>query len=330
MGVCGKMCRSYPPPNTNSGLWVCGETVAQGSHLTDWGTYTLGIPEGSYGWRRISMRFATKASQTSLPIGLNLVNTCGALYIDDIQLKPVGVNLNAPGVQTSVTMPSQFFTNGSPLTGAISYQVASGADYRLELVMKSTTGKVISIQQSDITGEGVLPIALTIPADTDSYTAITVSLVDGNGKTINQIVRNVSIISTSALNKEWTKLSLELAKFKKQLTKCRLKKIRCDYPTVSDTMATQFLPYIKDDIKANELTRAYENINDVRICIERAQSEIAQALAKPDQAPVVTRYKTSAISIKDGSFDAVRVDSKGRKTSGPVFFTGYGHFYSAT
>lgn len=307
-------------------VWVAGNSVAQGSHLTDWGTYTLGIPEGSYGWRRISLRFTTKPSQTSLPIGLNLVNTCGALYVDDILLQPIGIPLNGLGIQTSVTVPSKFFTNGTPLSGGISYQVATNAEYHLDLVMKSPSGKVISKQQADIKGDGVLPIALSLPADTPARITLTVSLLNAKGVKINRISRDVNIISTAALNSDLANLRSEAVNFQIKLKLCQAKKIRCDYPTVTKTMMDQFLPFVKDDIKAGELTRAYENIGDIRLCIQRAQKELDQALAVSKSAPVVTRYKTSPITIKNGSFEATRVNSTGKKTSGPVFFSGYGHF----
>ncbi|MHB1461892.1 MAG: beta-galactosidase [Armatimonadota bacterium] len=307
-------------------LWVAGNSVAQGSHLTDWGTYTLGIPEGSYGWRRISLRFTTKSSQTSLPIGFNLVNTCGALFVDDIALRPIGVPLNGHGVQTSLTVPSKFFTNGTPLSGAISYQVPADDVCRLTLVMRDPSGKTLSTQQSDIKGDGVLPIALSLPADTPARTILTVSLLSSNGAKINQISREISIISTSALNSDLAKLTSEASLFQNRLKLCQTKHIRCDYPLVTKTMVSQFLPFVKDDIMAGELTRAYENIGDIRFCIQRAQMELDQALAAPQSAPVVTRYKTSPITIKNGSFAATRVNSTGQKTIGPVFFTGYGHF----
>jgi tetratricopeptide (TPR) repeat protein len=71
-------------------LWVRGEDVAPGDHLTDWASYQLDFPSGSFAWRKVSTTFTTKDGQGSLNLGVNVVNKCKALAIDDISLRAAG------------------------------------------------------------------------------------------------------------------------------------------------------------------------------------------------------------------------------------------------
>ena len=84
-----QMVGVLPATKYELSLWVRGEDVAPGSHLTDWGTYTLNLPEGTFGWRKVSTTFTTKDGQGALAIGINVANTCKLLAVDDMSLRAV-------------------------------------------------------------------------------------------------------------------------------------------------------------------------------------------------------------------------------------------------
>jgi hypothetical protein len=66
-------------PNTEYELsvWIKGEDVSSKNgetHFTDWETYTLAVPNGSYPWQKVSTRFKTRPDQIRLQIGLNIAD----------------------------------------------------------------------------------------------------------------------------------------------------------------------------------------------------------------------------------------------------------------
>ncbi|UCH34898.1 MAG: tetratricopeptide repeat protein [Armatimonadota bacterium] len=69
--------------------WVKGENVGTAGHWTDWKSYQLDVPAGTYDWQRIETKFTTPAKAESIVIGLNVVNVTDALWVDDVALEEV-------------------------------------------------------------------------------------------------------------------------------------------------------------------------------------------------------------------------------------------------
>ena len=67
---------------------VKGVNVGDDSHGTDWETYTLRIPEGTYEWQQVSVTLET-GEETRLELGLNVVNVTEAPWVDDVELSRV-------------------------------------------------------------------------------------------------------------------------------------------------------------------------------------------------------------------------------------------------
>src|SRR5450756_2457447 len=56
----------------------------------------------------------TKPGQYILTIGVNIVNTCKELAIDDVSLRPIGVDLKAVGIVGSFLAPSRLVGDNAP------------------------------------------------------------------------------------------------------------------------------------------------------------------------------------------------------------------------
>ncbi len=327
--IYGRLVQNVPViPSSEYELsfWVAGDTVGSGSHLTDWGTYIVNVPDGSYAWRRVSIRFTTKTNQNSIPIGLNLVNTAKALYIDDIKLAAVGTAVVADGVRTNITVPADYLANGTPLSGAISYEGSSGKSFKVHLEVTGRAGQVYDTQDSVINGDGTLPISLKVPKESSPTLLLKYTLFTSEGVRKQSITKQVRVLSAASILTQLTALSKEADHLQRLLAVCQAKKLRCDYPLATSTMLAQFMPFVKEDVKAGEFVRAQQNVTDMRHCAAKAIKELADAQANPSLAPVVMRYQSSPISIRNGAFEATRVDSFGKTSQGPVFFNGYGHF----
>ncbi len=88
-------------------VWVRAKNAADGIHWTDWHTYTLNLPSGTYDWQRVTARFTTAAGQTSLNLGINVTNRCDELAIDSISLRPAGMEFSGRNIEASLIAPGR-------------------------------------------------------------------------------------------------------------------------------------------------------------------------------------------------------------------------------
>jgi hypothetical protein len=116
---------------------VRGEEVAPGIHFTDWNGYALNVPEGTYDWKRIFTRFTTKDDQNGLNLGINIVNTCKAPGVDDIELRAIGIPFRTKGFSGSLIIQGRIVGDRTeaPLTVAIHSCTLSNAS--IEAVIRS-------------------------------------------------------------------------------------------------------------------------------------------------------------------------------------------------
>jgi len=138
-------------------VWVRGQDIAEGSHFTDWSAFTLNIPAGTYGWRKISTVFTTSDSQYGLNLGINLTNKIKQIAIDDISLRPVGTEFKGTGVAGSFFFPGQVTGDNKPASVLIC--LTSSRTAKVEATIKS--GKTELFRKSEEVNPGdITPVTL--------------------------------------------------------------------------------------------------------------------------------------------------------------------------
>jgi hypothetical protein len=98
------------------------------------------------------------------------------------------------------------------------------------------------------------------------------------------------------------------------------KGLDCSYPTVSRTVAENFLRFSAEDLgtgASDKVVRASGIMDYLLSSVNRAIAEVGGYLAQPQSSPRVPRYKTGPVEIKDGALFQGET---------PVFLTGFGHF----
>lgn len=306
-------------------VWVRGEEVAPGSHFTDWDSYTMNLPSGTYDWRRVTLKFRTKPSQTGLNLGINVVNRCALLAIDDVSLRPIGVPIEGAGLAGSVLAPGQ--VQGDDAKAFVNISLESefaGIAHAIITAGKQTVfGKAEPIKPGENTFEwewnsGTLPV---------KSMDLVVRVADEKGKLVASAGRKIEKLSAGVLSADLDAVEARLKEFDALYDKCKAKGIPLDYPTATRTMLTQMIPLERIDIRKGDLRRAGYAVTDFNRSLDIAIAELRAYLANPKCAPNAVRYRTSDMEIDGVSFIADKQDAKGAKSRGPVFFCGVGHFY---
>ena len=94
-----------PPGYYEFSCWIRGIDVSDAggcsSHWIDWNntSWALNVPSGTYGWKRIQTKFYSPPGQPYMNLGINVVNMCTELCVDDVMIRP------AKGIFTWISAP---------------------------------------------------------------------------------------------------------------------------------------------------------------------------------------------------------------------------------
>lgn len=307
-------------------VWVRAKNASKGLHFTDWSSYTLDIPEGTYGWRKISAVFTTKAGESGLNVGLNMVNVCEELAIDDVSLRPVGVTARGSSFEAELIAPGQVI--GDNAESSIALILTEPAKTRLYAEAAVLDGpQTLFRQRSSIEPQqDQCQWKWNTGATASSTLKCTVRVTDASGRPLAYTSAPVGKISPNTVSRKLNEVQRRKAAFDSLYDKCAAKGIRMDYPDITRTMLRQFIPLARKDARTGELRRAEYAIRDFDRALDSGMALMKAYLEDPSLAPFVHRYQTGKMSIDGVSFIAERRDSSGRLSRGPVFFNGYGHF----
>jgi len=132
--------------------------------------------------------------------------------------------------------------------------------------------------------------------------------------------------SDSACLAELDRVQAGLAEFNRLYEQCRAAGIPLDYPAVAKTTLEQFIPLARADAEGADVQRAGYEVKDLQHTLVASIAEMKALLQAPSLAPNAWRFETGKMQVRGLSFVANRVDTRGRRERGPVFFCGYGHF----
>lgn len=307
-------------------VWVRGEDVSTGIHFTDWSSYHLDIPAGTYDWKRVATRFRAGEGQTGVNLGINVVNICKELAIDDISLRPVGTILRGGGFEGSVIVPGQVQGDGATALLAVTIDSAP-KDAVIEASVVTGDEQVFSKAEPIKPGQDVVEWQWNTGKAAVRNLECRVRVLDGEGKVLASASRTIEKLSMQVISADLDAVEKKFGLFKVLYAKCRAKGIPLDYPTVTKTLVEQFVPLTRRDLAKGEERRAAFAVKDLSRSLDNAMAEMRAYLADPNVAPIARRYRTSRMDIDGISFIADRKDIKGKKDRGPVFFCGYGHFF---
>lgn len=334
-GVYARLSRNVivlPETEYELSIWVRGTDVSDSGgavpHFTDWATYTFNLPSGTYGWTRVKTTFTTKAGQGAIQLGLNLTNTCKELVIDDIMLRPVGTALKGGGVEASFMASPKVIGHDSPASVLIcADSVGKGSVVEARV---SSEGRDIFRKRGALKpGFSMLEWEWSSGKAPFGKLDVAVRLLDTKGRVLAQGTRQVDKID-SPIAAELEALDARFRdEFRPLYARCCQRGIAVDYPTATKETLEQFMPFAKQDAREDRDWRAQQAARDFRRMLDEGIAEMRAYLANPDLSPNTRRYVTSKADIDGISFIANRVDGRGKKDRGPVFFNGYGHFYSA-
>lgn len=312
-------------------VWVRGRNVKPAIHMTDWDRYTLNFPDGTFDWRRVSLRFRTGDGQSTLNLGFNIVNQCEALWVDDVQLRPVGIPVEAKGLTASMYVPGQ--VEGDKVDAPFCVSIESNSRPGLTL-----TATVRAGEKSLFTKSVPVPTEPTAfewswnsGTTTERWIACRVNVVDADGQFVASASRMVEKIGPG-MAKDVDRIDEQGAQLRRLIDQCRTRGIPVDYPMTALALLDQFAPLTREDIRRKEYRRAGFAIRDLARALDAAIEETDACLRDSSLAPVARRYRTpgevseSPLDIEGMNFIGDRVDSKNGISRGPVFFCGYGHF----
>jgi len=311
-------------------VWVRGEGIAVDSntgHFTDWNSYFLGIPTGTYGWKRISTRFHTKPDQSSLDLGLNISGRCKVLALDDLTLRPVGAALKEDGFDGSFVVSRKII--GHDADGGIEFAISNSGANAVSAVVTVNAGKNVIFKKRISVPRGDSEFSWTWNSGNAPFGPIvtTIKVVGAANKILasaEQTTEYVNPPQMAAIDR----VAARMPEFDSIYEQCRAKGIPLDYPTTAKTLLEQFIPLERGDARNDALLwRAEFAAKDMNNILDSSIAEMKAYLADPSLAPDAVRYVTSKTSVDGVSFIADRKDDKGRRSRGPVFLVGYGAFH---
>lgn len=305
-------------------VWVRGEEVSPAIHFTDWNSYMLNLPDGTFDWRQVSVVFRTKNDQSFLSLGVNVVNRCKVLAIDDISLRAVGVPLKGRGISGMFLSPGRVVGDDSTSVLHLAFDSEVEGTVRAEI---SAGGKTLFEKSAKLRpGEHQFEWAWNSGDTPERDLTLTVKVHGEAGNLLTEESQPIEKLGSS-ISADINAVEARLEEFDKLLAQCEEKGIPTDYPSVTRAMLEQFIPLAKEDLQKGEIQRADFAAKDFRRSLDAAVTETQAYLKEPALAPNAVRYKTGRLDIEGLSFVGDRLDSQGSESRGPVFFCGYGHFF---
>ena len=295
------------------------------SHFTDWNTYTLNLPTGTFGWQKVSTVFRTKPGQCVLTLGFNSVNTSKELAIDDIALRPIGVELKGSGAGGSFLAPARLVGDNAPGYTGVFLNSALKADATVEITVSAGDRSLLRKRATLKAGKDEIEQDWNIGKAPAGGLTCLVRVLDRRGNVMASGSSKIAKVE-SPISAEIDRAQAKLATFNDLYAKCRARKIPLDYPTVTKTLLAQFIPYAREDVQKGQDWRAQFAATDFNRALDDSIADMQAYLADPSVAPNAVRFRTGKVGIDGVSFIGDRVDDHGAKSRGPVFFCGYGHF----
>lgn len=307
--------------------WVRGDQVGSGagsSHFTDWASYTLELPTGTFGWQKISTEFTTGPGQISVPVAVNVTNTAAELALDDIELVPKGGQLQAPGITGMMLVSTRIIGHDTDAPVAILVDNNAAAASLLVEVKKAgrtVTSKTFALRR----GQNRLKWAYNTRNSPFGRYQLVATALRSDGNKLGSGSMDFEIVDSPVLA-DIAKVEDRKKEFDRLYERARRAGIALDYPSNTKTMLEQMIPLAKIDVRATLEYRAKYAVIDFNRALDEGINRLQQYLKDPSCVPVARRYKTGKVDVDGLSFVGPRVDSSGKADTGPIFFCGYGHF----
>ena len=308
--------------------WVRAEDAGKqpGSfHFTDWNTYQLDIPGGTYDWRKVSTTFTSKPGQYAIAIGINIGNTCKALAIDDIVLRPLGGQLQGEGLTGAIMTSPRVIGHDGTASICVLLENSSKTAIALEGAVLIDGKRVTSKRTAIKPGDNEIDWSWNTGKHPFGKYECFVRVVDGYGNVLAKGSGYTEVVD-SPVFADLDKIEARKAEFDALYAKCKAKGINLAYPTTTKTMLEQFIPLAQVDVRAGFEYRAKWAVTDFNRSLDESIAAMNMYLEDPSSIPTTRRYVTGGIGIDDLSFIGDRVDSNGNQDRGPLFFCGMGHF----
>ncbi|MHB1456741.1 MAG: beta-galactosidase [Armatimonadota bacterium] len=293
------------------------------THFTDWNTYLLPIPGGTYGWRKVTTTFKTRADQNLLALGFNIADKCTEMALDDIALYPASQALKADGIDGYFFATPRVIGNDAP--GGLSMSIDAERAAKAEVSIAQGDQKLLSKRVNLKSGPNTFAWPWSSGKVPFGQINCSIRILDSDGKLLVSGSQKIEKID-SPLVVEVDKSLIRFKEFNDLYKQCADKKIRMDYPTAVKTTLDQFIPFAYEDIQKGHDWRAKGAAKDFAIVIDDAISYMKDCIADPSLAPKVPRYQTSEVNIDGLSLIGDKKDNEGRSDRGPLFFCGHGHF----
>lgn len=305
--------------------WVRGENVSPGNHWTDWQSYQLMLPSGTFGWTRVECEFSTGSEQTGLDLGLNVVNLTGQLWVDDVQLRPLAaVDERMAGGKVVILCPQSLIVEQQALPVSVLWQQLRTEPARLRVEVHNAGGKAAEAEVAVKGREGQAAVSLKLQPAADDRGELTVRFLDPHGRSLGAFRRPLTLISARFARERLNAVGQQLAALREQMQVWRTRGLPLDYPQVTETVVSNFLPWVAEDLDHGEVGRAIQQLDELDSILRDA---IAQCQAPPPvKALTVPRYAGGPVSISGGHFVSEVAWPDGGHELRPVFFNGLGHF----
>ena len=256
---------------------------------------------------------------------MNITDTCEELAIDDIALRPIGVELKGGGVNGSFLAPPRLVGDNAPGYFGIFATSSLKTAATVEATVSAGGRSVVRKRGVLKPGPNAIEWEWNCGKATAGEMTCLVRVLDASGTVLASASQKIAQTS-SPISGDIDRAEAKLKEFDELYAKCRAKKIPLDYPTAAKTLAAQFIPYAREDVQKGQEWRATFAAKDLNKALDDAIAEMRACLGDPKLAPNARRYRTSKATIDGTSFIADRRDSRGKRDRGPVFFCGFGHF----
>ena len=290
-------------------------------------------------WQRLVTTFTATDDEQSFRLQINTDSPTPGFWIDDLKLEegeaptfcisPPATEL----VQLSASPPGAL--GDGPWASAFECYLPQPLDrVRVEAMLQQAP-----LQQapSTLTHETVfdLPAGLSrLVAEGAACRAspapveLTLTLRDQAGKRLTEGRSSLTFFSQEAARARLLDLQNKTRTLQELIAQVRSRRLDPAYPLVGATVLENFTGYALDDLKHNEVKRAFDQLTAMERMAERTEQLLRDALGGHRELPSVPRYVTSPIAISGPSFLAETSTPGPAPEHGvrPVFFTGYGHF----
>ena len=292
--------------------------------------HRVGVLATAGQWRRIWKTFIATVDDREFTIRINTESPTDGVWLDGVKVEegdtPTADRLDRPGGSAWIGVDDEagsiqgdgsfrramLLSNSQAIAGQWNAALSGAESFNKAANVPPGNWRVWLHGESASASEAVRTLSVRIVA---------------SDKLVAAVETPLRIYSPKAAFDRLDAIKKQLVAMKKDMETVKSRGLDISYPDATYTVLENFVGFVEEDARGQEVKRAYDQIADMEGMAKRLRAELDDVLAGKRSLPAVPRWTAEKRPVVRGSsFVASTALPNGEAAERPVFFNGFGHF----